>query len=143
MDILQRNNFLKTGKISPQTLILPRISGKKTYPQDSVRIYSIHPSLMSIQVSPKLYISYFSLVELARLRRNGFSFRQQYGAFLGRFKMLCPHTWPNWHGPAVEVSSSSVRLKVKYFPLCRESHTYSEDCLSVQKNMHLGDLRSL
>ena len=46
----------------------------------------------------------FRLVELSRLRRHGFAFRETYGAFLSRFKMLCHHTWPSWHGPSVEVN---------------------------------------
>ena len=77
-------------------------------------------SALHIEVSSNFNTSYFSLVELARLRRNGFSFRQQYGAFLGRFKMLCPHTWPAWHGPAVEVREQEDQPELwglKYFSL--------------------------
>ena len=36
------------------------------------------------------------------LRRDGFSFRMEYDAFLQRYKMLSLHTWPHWRGPSVE-----------------------------------------
>ena len=51
-------------------------------------------------------VRYLGLVELARLRRTGFAYREQYGVFLARYSLLCPATWPAWHGPAVEVRPS-------------------------------------
>lgn len=39
------------------------------------------------------------LLENVRVRRAGFAYRQPYGHFLFRYKMLCQKTWPTWHGP--------------------------------------------
>lgn len=42
------------------------------------------------------------LVELARVKRSSFFFRQPYAGFLQRYKMLSPVTWPHWNGVAIE-----------------------------------------
>lgn len=43
-------------------------------------------------------VRYLLLTEMAKLRRTGFAFRQDYEAFLKRYKMTSPATWPCWHG---------------------------------------------
>lgn len=43
-------------------------------------------------------VRYLGLLENVRVRRAGFAYRQPYGDFLYRYKMLCQSTWPNWHG---------------------------------------------
>ncbi|NXT37308.1 MYO1A protein, partial [Pelecanoides urinatrix] len=43
-------------------------------------------------------IRYLGLMENVRVRRAGYAFRQLYGAFLERYKMLSPGTWPRWTG---------------------------------------------
>ncbi|NXX80448.1 MYO1A protein, partial [Urocolius indicus] len=43
-------------------------------------------------------IRYLGLMENVRVRRAGFAFRQLYGSFLERYKMLSPRTWPRWAG---------------------------------------------
>ncbi|XP_074989728.1 unconventional myosin-Ia [Calonectris borealis] len=43
-------------------------------------------------------IRYLGLMENVRVRRAGYAFRQLYGAFLERYKMLSPQTWPRWTG---------------------------------------------
>lgn len=43
-------------------------------------------------------VRYLLLPEMAKLRRTGFAFRQDYDAFLKRYKMTSPSTWPCWHG---------------------------------------------
>ncbi|XP_036616874.1 unconventional myosin-Ia [Trichosurus vulpecula] len=45
---------------------------------------------------------YLGLLENIRVRRAGYAFRQVYGAFLDRYKMLSRSTWPRWHGQARE-----------------------------------------
>ncbi|NWI05323.1 MYO1A protein, partial [Tichodroma muraria] len=43
-------------------------------------------------------VRYLGLMENVRVRRAGYAFRQLYGPFLQRYKMLNPHTWPRWDG---------------------------------------------
>ncbi|NWY52503.1 MYO1A protein, partial [Chionis minor] len=43
-------------------------------------------------------IRYLGLMENVRVRRAGYAFRQLYGPFLERYKMLSPRTWPRWPG---------------------------------------------
>lgn len=43
-------------------------------------------------------IRYLGLMENVRVRRAGYAFRQLYGPFLERYKMLSPRTWPRWAG---------------------------------------------
>lgn len=45
-------------------------------------------------------IRYLGLMENVRVRRAGYAFRQLYGPFLERYKMLSPRTWPRWAGNA-------------------------------------------
>ncbi|XP_051497410.1 unconventional myosin-Ia [Apus apus] len=43
-------------------------------------------------------VRYLGLMENVRVRRAGYAFRQLYGSFLGRYKMLNRRTWPRWAG---------------------------------------------
>ncbi|NXC28641.1 MYO1A protein, partial [Campylorhamphus procurvoides] len=43
-------------------------------------------------------VRYLGLLENVRVRRAGYAFRQLYGPFLQRYKMLSPRTWPRWAG---------------------------------------------
>ncbi|KAL6463638.1 hypothetical protein MHYP_G00280290 [Metynnis hypsauchen] len=47
-------------------------------------------------------VRYLGLMEHLRVRRAGFAYRRRYELFLKRYKPLCPDTWPNWKGTAVE-----------------------------------------
>ncbi|KFP87563.1 Unconventional myosin-Ih, partial [Acanthisitta chloris] len=47
-------------------------------------------------------VKYLGLMEHLRVRRAGFAYRRKYEHFLQRYKSLCPATWPNWNGPAIE-----------------------------------------
>jgi len=73
-------------------------------------------------------IRYLGLVELARLRRNGFTYRDQYGTFLHRFKMLCPHTWPQWHGPAVE----GVTYLLRELPISAKEYAFGKTKIFIR-----------
>ncbi|XP_052830117.1 unconventional myosin-Ia [Octopus bimaculoides] len=44
-------------------------------------------------------VRYLGLMENVQVRRAGYAFRQSYGHFLYRYKMLSPLTWPHWDGP--------------------------------------------
>ncbi|NXK69850.1 MYO1A protein, partial [Sylvietta virens] len=51
--------------------------------------------------TPELVLAqarYLGLMENVRVRRAGYAFRQLYGPFLQRYKMLSPRTWPRWGG---------------------------------------------
>ncbi|XP_020845743.1 unconventional myosin-Ia [Phascolarctos cinereus] len=45
-------------------------------------------------------VRYLGLLENIRVRRAGYAYRQVYGAFLNRYRMLSQSTWPHWHGQA-------------------------------------------
>ncbi|RWS30683.1 unconventional myosin-Ic-like protein [Leptotrombidium deliense] len=47
-------------------------------------------------------IQYLGLMENLRVRRAGFAYRRGYDVFLQRYKSLCPKTWPNYKGTAVD-----------------------------------------
>lgn len=59
-------------------------------------------------------IRYLGLMENVRVRRAGYAFRQLYGAFLERYKMLSPQTWPRWTGSDRE--GAEVLLAELAFP---------------------------
>lgn len=51
--------------------------------------------------TPELVLAqarYLGLMENVRVRRAGYAFRQLYGPFLNRYKMLSAQTWPRWAG---------------------------------------------
>ncbi|XP_066114820.1 unconventional myosin-Ia isoform X2 [Saccopteryx bilineata] len=41
---------------------------------------------------------YLGLLENVRVRRAGYAFRQGYGSFLERYRLLSRTTWPHWNG---------------------------------------------
>ena len=43
-------------------------------------------------------VKYLGLMENLRVRRAGFCYRRPFAVFLGRYKSLCPKTWPAWRG---------------------------------------------
>ncbi|KAF1555767.1 Unconventional myosin-Ia, partial [Eudyptula minor] len=59
-------------------------------------------------------IRYLGLMENVRVRRAGYAFRQLYGLFLERYKMLSPRTWPRWAGSDRE--GAEVLLAELAFP---------------------------
>ncbi|NXQ29526.1 MYO1A protein, partial [Alaudala cheleensis] len=61
-------------------------------PNDTKSAMVFTPELVLAQVR------YLGLMENVRVRRAGYAFRQLYGPFLQRYKMLSPRTWPHWHG---------------------------------------------
>ncbi|NXS78591.1 MYO1A protein, partial [Erpornis zantholeuca] len=61
-------------------------------PNDTKSAMVFTPELVLAQVR------YLGLLENVRVRRAGYAFRQLYGHFLQRYKMLSPRTWPRWDG---------------------------------------------
>lgn len=41
-------------------------------------------------------VNYMGLVEVLHIRKAGFVYRSKFEEFLGRYKCLCPDTWPDW-----------------------------------------------
>mmetsp|Transcript_26571 Transcript_26571/g.44608 ORF Transcript_26571/g.44608 Transcript_26571/m.44608 type:complete len:1023 (-) Transcript_26571:177-3245(-) len=64
-------------------------------------------------------IKYLGLYENVRVRRAGFAFRETFGRFLNRYKMLEEKTWPHWNGPQKDGVTTLLRaLEIK------ETHEY-------------------
>ncbi|NXV73882.1 MYO1A protein, partial [Atlantisia rogersi] len=61
-------------------------------PNDTKTAMLFTPELVLAQ------IRYLGLMENVRVRRAGYAFRQLYGPFLERYKMLGTRTWPRWVG---------------------------------------------
>ncbi|NWT76455.1 MYO1A protein, partial [Prunella himalayana] len=61
-------------------------------PNDTKSAMVFTPELVLAQVR------YLGLMENVRVRRAGYAFRQLYGPFLQRYKMLNARTWPRWDG---------------------------------------------
>ncbi|KAM6233454.1 LOW QUALITY PROTEIN: unconventional myosin-Ia [Porphyrio hochstetteri] len=61
-------------------------------PNDTKTAMLFTPELVLAQ------IRYLGLMENVRVRRAGYAFRQLYGPFLERYKMLSARTWPRWVG---------------------------------------------
>ncbi|NXP58903.1 MYO1A protein, partial [Chloropsis cyanopogon] len=61
-------------------------------PNDTKSAMVFTPELVLAQVR------YLGLMENVRVRRAGYAFRQLYGPFLQRYKMLSARTWPRWDG---------------------------------------------
>ncbi|XP_059727717.1 unconventional myosin-Ia isoform X2 [Haemorhous mexicanus] len=59
-------------------------------PNDTKSAMVFTPELVLAQVR------YLGLMENVRVRRAGYAFRQLYGPFLQRYKMLNAQTWPRW-----------------------------------------------
>uniref|UniRef100_A0A803V9A9 Unconventional myosin-Ia n=1 Tax=Ficedula albicollis TaxID=59894 RepID=A0A803V9A9_FICAL len=61
-------------------------------PNDTKSAMAFAPELVLAQAR------YLGLMENVRVRRAGYAFRQLYGPFLQRYKMLSRRTWPRWDG---------------------------------------------
>ncbi|NXB24074.1 MYO1A protein, partial [Rhagologus leucostigma] len=77
-------------------------------PNDTKSAMVFTPELVLVQVR------YLGLMENVRVRRAGYAFRQLYGPFLQRYKMLNPSTWPRWEGG--EREGAEVLLAGLAFP---------------------------
>ncbi|KAM7313771.1 unconventional myosin-Ia-like [Ixodes scapularis] len=68
------------------------------------------------------------LVENLKVRRAGFAFRQEYEAFLERYKLLSPHTWPHWSGLPVE----GVTLLLRDLPVHPSEYAFGRTKIFVK-----------
>jgi myosin-1 len=53
-------------------------------------------------------IRYLGLLENVRVQRAGFAYRQEFGIFYQRYKMLCKKTWPNYIGYSKQTARDAV-----------------------------------
>ncbi|KAF6120502.1 myosin IA [Phyllostomus discolor] len=93
---------------------------------------------------------YLGLLENVRVRRAGYAFRQVYGPFLERFRLLSRSTWPRWNGGDREgvekilgelsVSSKEVTFgKTKIFIKSPKTLFYLEE----QRRLRIQQLATL
>ncbi|KAM9319265.1 unconventional myosin-Ic [Gastrophryne carolinensis] len=89
-------------------------------------------------------VKYLGLIENVRVRRAGFAYRRKYEIFLQRYKPLCPDTWPNWNGRAMDgvgVLVKSLGYKPEEYKMGRtkifirfpKTLFATEDALEVRK----------
>ncbi|KAM9368114.1 unconventional myosin-Ia [Phaethornis superciliosus] len=84
-------------KTSVATLMKNLYSKNPNY----IRCIKPNETKAAMLFTPELVLAqvrYLGLMENVRVRRTGYAFRQLYGSFLRRYKMLCPRTWPRWAG---------------------------------------------
>ncbi|XP_005680371.2 PREDICTED: unconventional myosin-Ia [Capra hircus] len=93
---------------------------------------------------------YLGLLENVRVRRAGYAYRQAYGSFLERYRLLSRSTWPRWNGGDQEgvekvlgeLSMSSEELafgKTKIFIRSPKTLFYLEE----QRRLRLQQLATL
>ncbi|WAR05372.1 MYO1A-like protein [Mya arenaria] len=81
-------------------------------------------------------VRYLGLLENIRVKRAGYAFRQVYGAFLYRYKMLADATWPSWSGNAVE----GVREIITYQNIQEDEIAYGKSKLFIRNPRTLFDM---
>ncbi|XP_070536547.1 unconventional myosin-Ib-like [Ptychodera flava] len=81
-------------------------------------------------------VRYLGLLENVRVRRAGYAFRQLYELCLQRYKMLCPQTWPNWHGPA----KTGVTQLLSYKAIPAKEYAFGRTKIFIRNPRTLFDL---
>ncbi|KAM6039039.1 unconventional myosin-Ia isoform 2-T2 [Chlamydotis macqueenii] len=84
-------------KASVATLMKNLYSKNPNY----IRCIKPNETKTAMLFAPELVLAqvrYLGLMENVRVRRAGYAFRQLYGSFLERYKMLSARTWPRWAG---------------------------------------------
>ncbi|XP_075301937.1 unconventional myosin-Ia isoform X2 [Opisthocomus hoazin] len=100
-------------KTSVATLMKNLYSKNPNY----IRCIKPNETKTAMLFTPELVLAqvrYLGLMENVRVRRAGYAFRQLYGSFLERYKMLSSRTWPRWAGNDRE--GSEVLLAELPFP---------------------------
>lgn len=87
------------------------------YSKESYYIRCIKPNKTKTQdffdcSTVRHQVNYLSLMESLRIRRAGYAYRRSYEAFLQKYKLTCPKTWPNFkEGNAQQ----AVRVLLEHF----------------------------
>ncbi|XP_074601983.1 myosin 95E [Brevipalpus obovatus] len=85
-------------------------------------------------------IRYHLLLESAKLVRNGYFYRLDYGSFLNRYKMLSPLTWPMWTGPSC---LDGVNNLLKDLPLYMPSYAFGRTKIFIKHPRTMFELEEL
>ncbi|XP_045467548.1 unconventional myosin-Ia [Harmonia axyridis] len=73
-------------------------------------------------------VRYLNLVATVQVWRAGFCYKLSYPQFLGRYKMICPRTWPRWRGSPIE----GVSVILRSLPIPTAEFTYGRTKLFVR-----------
>ncbi|NWY07679.1 MYO1A protein, partial [Nothoprocta ornata] len=88
-------------------------------------------------------IRYLGLLENVRVRRAGYAFRQHYGPFLERYKMLCARTWPRWEGGERRVGGGGTRRAAGVETLLSELPVPAEELAFGHSKLFIRSPRTL
>ncbi|XP_065510609.1 unconventional myosin-Ia isoform X1 [Caloenas nicobarica] len=81
-------------------------------------------------------VQYLGLMENVRVRRAGYAFRQLYGPFLNRYKMLSAQTWPRWAGS----DRDGAELVLAELPIPAEELAFGHTKIFIRSPRTLFDL---
>ncbi|NXW85931.1 MYO1A protein, partial [Alopecoenas beccarii] len=81
-------------------------------------------------------VRYLGLMENVRVRRAGYAFRQLYGPFLNRYKMLSTQTWPRWAGS----DRDGAELVLAELPIPTEELAFGHTKIFIRSPRTLFDL---
>ncbi|XP_004401757.1 PREDICTED: unconventional myosin-Ia [Odobenus rosmarus divergens] len=85
---------------------------------------------------------YLGLLENVRVRRAGYAYRQRYGPFLERYRLLSRSTWPHWNGGDRE----GVKKVVEELSLSSEELVFGKTKIFIRSPstlFHLEEQRRL
>ncbi|KAM6308024.1 unconventional myosin-Ia [Podargus strigoides] len=122
-------------KASVATLMKNLYSKNPNY----IRCIKPNETKTAMLFTPELVLAqvrYLGLMENVRVRRAGYAFRQLYGSFLERYKMLSPQTWPRWTGS--DRKGAEVLLAELAFP--REELAFGHTKIFIRSPCTLFDL---
>ncbi|XP_062453531.1 unconventional myosin-Ia isoform X2 [Rhea pennata] len=122
-------------KASVATLMKNLYSKNPNY----VRCIKPNETKTAMLFTPELVLAqirYLGLLENVRVRRAGYAFRQLYGPFLGRYKMLCKKTWPHWAGS----ERAGAETLLAELPIPAEELAYGHSKLFIRSPRTLFDL---
>ncbi|KAL1422174.1 hypothetical protein MTO96_022386 [Rhipicephalus appendiculatus] len=81
-------------------------------------------------------VRYLGLLENLRVRRAGFAFRQDYVAFLERYKLLSVRTWPQWTGLPIE----GVTLLLRDLPIHPSEYVFGRTKIFIKSHRTVCEL---
>ncbi|CAE1316086.1 MYO1 [Acanthosepion pharaonis] len=81
-------------------------------------------------------VRYLGLMENVQVRRAGYAFRQSYGHFLYRYKMLAHATWPHWDGPIQE----GVKVLMESMGFSSRDYAFGKSKVFIRKPKTLFDM---
>ncbi|NXE70872.1 MYO1A protein, partial [Calcarius ornatus] len=85
-------------------------------------------------------VRYLGLLENVRVRRAGYAFRQLYGPFLQRYKMLNPQTWPRWDPPTVPCCREGTEVLLAGLEFPAEELAFGHTKIFIRSPRTLFDL---